>query len=69
MIWTLNGAMMRPSGDSMYFEYFLDMGFVFRNVVQIYDDYNVDHICKDVIHKSLKICWCMSEPFRHYQLL
>ena len=38
-------------------EYFLNMGFILRDVVgidedviQIYDDYDVDHIHKNVIH-------------------
>src|SRR5467141_3138116 len=57
-------------------EYFLNMSFVLRNVVridedviQVDDDYDIDHICEDVIHKSLKSCWCISKPFRHYQPL
>src|SRR5882724_6592024 len=57
-------------------EYFLNMGFVLRNVVgidedviQIYDDYNFNHICGNVIHKSLKCSRCVSKPFRHYQPL
>jgi len=57
-------------------EYFPDMGLMFRNVVridedvvQIDDDYSVNHICEDLIHKSLKSCWCISKPFRHYQPL
>ena len=57
-------------------EYFLNIGFVLGNVVridedvvQIYDDYDIDHICKNVIHKSLKSCGCISKPFRHYQPL
>src|SRR5467141_4076865 len=57
-------------------EYFPDMGFVLRNVVgidedvvQIDDDYDVNHIREDVVHESLKICWCISKPFRHYQPL
>jgi len=44
-------------------KYFLDMSFVFgnvvridENVVQIYDDNDVDHIHEDVIHKPLKSC-------------
>ena len=55
-------------------KYFLNMSFVFgnfvridENVVQIYDDNDVDHIHEDVIHKSLKSCWSISKPFRHYQ--
>src|SRR5882724_2059794 len=42
-------------------EYFLNMEFVLRNVVridedviQIYDDYDINHICKIVVHESLK---------------
>jgi len=35
-------------------EYFPYMGFVLRNVVQIYDDYDIDHIHKNVVHESLK---------------
>src|SRR5882672_11075108 len=52
------------------------MGFVLRNVVridedvvQIDDDYNVNHTHEDVVHKSLKSWWCISKPFRHYQPL
>ena len=48
-------------------KYFLNVSFVFRNVVgidedvvQIYDDNDVDHIHKDVIHKSLKSCWSIT---------
>src|SRR5882724_3663754 len=55
-------------------KYFLNVSFVFgnvvridENVIQIYDDNHVDHICEDVIHKSLKSCWSISKPFRHYQ--
>src|SRR5882724_11861869 len=55
-------------------KYFLNVSFVFRNVVridenviQIYDDNDINHICEDVVHKSLKSCWSISKPFRHYQ--
>src|SRR5882724_3301635 len=55
-------------------KYFLNVSFVFGNVVgidenfvQIYDDNDIDHICKYVVHKSLKSCWSISKPFRHYQ--
>jgi len=44
-------------------KYFLNVSFVFgnvvgidENVVKIYDDNDVDHICEDVIHKLLKSC-------------
>jgi len=54
-------------------KYFLNVSFVFGNVVgidedvvQIYDDNDVDHIRKDVVHESLKRCWSISKPFRHY---
>src|SRR5882724_5936696 len=57
-------------------KYFLNMSFVFgnvvgidENVIKIYDDNDVDHICEDVIHKLLKSCWRISKPFRHYQPL
>ena len=57
-------------------EYFLNVEFVLGNVVgidedvvQIYDDYDINHICEDVIHKSLKSGGCISKPFRHYQPL
>jgi len=57
-------------------EYFPNMDFVLGNIVgidedviQIYDDYDVNHIHKDVIHKSLKSGRCISKPFRHYQPL
>jgi len=45
-------------------EYFLDVGFVFGNVIrtnedviQIDDDNDVDHVCKGVVHKMLESCW------------
>ena len=54
-------------------EYLLNMGLVLRhivrvdeNVVQIDDDGDIDHICKNVIHKSLKGCKCIGKAFRHY---
>src|SRR5882724_3626934 len=57
-------------------EYFPNVGFVLRNVVgidedvvQIYDDYDINHICEHVIHESLKSGRCISKPFRHYQPL
>src|SRR5467141_218764 len=57
-------------------EYFLNMSFVLGNVVginedvvQIDDDYDVNHIREDGIHESLKSCWCISKPFRNYQPL
>src|SRR5882724_11897872 len=55
-------------------KYFLNVSFVFgnvvgidENVVQIYDDNDVNHIHEDVIHKLLKSCWSISKPFRHYK--
>src|SRR5882724_6893496 len=57
-------------------KYFLNMNFVFGNVVgidedvvQIYDEYDINHICENVVHKSLKSGRFISKPFRHYQLL
>src|SRR5882672_5215431 len=57
-------------------EYFPNMSFVLGNVVRIDenvipvdDDYDVNHICEDVVHESLESCWCSSKPFRHYQPL
>ena len=54
-------------------KYFLNVNFVFGNVVgidedvvQIYDDYDINHIHEDVVHESLKSCWSISKPFRHY---
>src|SRR5882724_60183 len=50
-------------------EYFPNMEFVLRNivridedVVQIYDDYDVNHIHEDVVCKSLKSSRCISKP-------
>src|SRR5882724_12294357 len=81
IIWTLYGAMVIPSGDSIYPRYSqevmwnshlsawakslwsLNVEFVLINVVridedvvQIYDDY-------DVNHKSLQSSRCISKPF------
>jgi len=57
-------------------EYFLNMSFMLRNVVgidedvvQVDDDYDVNQIHEDVVHESLKSCWCISKPFMHYQPL
>ena len=57
-------------------EYFPNMEFVLGNIVgidedivQVYDDYDVNHIRKNVVHKSLKGSGCISKPFRHYQPL
>ena len=48
-------------------EYFLNMGFVLGNVVrvdeyviQIYDDCDINHIDKNVVHKSLKSGMCIN---------
>jgi len=45
-------------------EYFSNVGFVLGNVVGIYedvvqisDDYDINHIHENVIHKYLKSCW------------
>ena len=57
-------------------EYFPDMSFVLgkvigidQYVVQIDNDVNVHHICKDVVHEPLKGCGSISKTFRHYQPL
>ena len=57
-------------------EYFPDVLFVLRKVVgidqyvvQIDNDINVYHICKDVIHEPLKSCGSISKAFWHYQPL
>src|SRR5882724_11458928 len=57
-------------------EYFPNVEFMLGNIVgidedviQIYDDYDVIHICENVVHKSLKSGGCISKPFRHYQPL
>ena len=33
-----------------------------EDVIQIYDDYDIDHICKNVIHKSLKTAGALVSP-------
>jgi len=57
-------------------EYFLNMALVLRHivgvdedVVQIDDDCDVDHVCKNIVHEFLKGCGCIGKPFRHYQPL
>ena len=75
--WTLHlSAWAKKSVSMESVEYFLNMSFVLGNVVgidedviQIYDDYDVDHIHKNFFHKSLKSGRCISKPFRHYQPL
>src|SRR5882672_4820626 len=65
---------MTISAESL--EYFPDMDFVLgnvvgvdENVIQVDDDNDDNHICKDVIDEMLKSCWLISKPFRHYQPL
>ena len=48
-------------------EYFLDMGFVLGDVVQIDGDNDVNHFYEDVICKPLKSCRCISKPFKALQ--
>ena len=62
-------CMGKKSVSTESVEYFLNMGFVLRNVfgidedvVQIYDDYDVVHICQDVVHKSLKVAGALVSP-------
>jgi len=50
-------------------EYVPNMEFVLGNVVgidedviQIYDDYDINHICENVIHKSLKAVGALVSP-------
>src|SRR5882724_8865441 len=66
-------CMSKQSISAEPVKYFPDMSFVFgnivgidENVIQIYDDNDIDHIREDVIHESLKSCWSISKPFRHY---
>jgi len=54
-------------------EYLLNMGLVLghivrvdENVIQVDDDCDIDHIRKNIVHKSLKGCGCIGKPFRHY---
>ena len=62
----------KESVSSESLEYLLNMGLVFghiarvdENVIQV-DDCDIDHICENVIHKSLKGCGCIGKPFRNY---
>jgi len=57
-------------------EYLLNMGLVLGHIVrvdedfiQIDDDCDINHICEDIIHKSLKGCRCIGKPFWHYRPL
>ena len=66
----------KKSVSSESSEYLLNMGLVFghiarvdKNVVQVDDDCDINHICKSIIHKSLKGCGCIGKPFRHYRPL
>ena len=52
------------------------MGYMLRKairvdqyVIQIDNDIDVDHICKNVIHEPLKSCGSISKPFGNYQPL
>src|SRR5882724_1362660 len=69
-------CMGKKSASAESVEYLLNVEFVLgkvvgidEDVIQIYDDYDIDHICENVIHESLKHSGCISKPFRHYQPL
>ena len=54
-------------------KYFLKMSFVFGNVVgidedvvQIYDDNDINHIRKDVVHELLKSCWSITSGITNH---
>jgi hypothetical protein len=36
-----------------------------EDVVQVYKDADVEQVCKDVIHKSLKCSWSIGKSERH----
>src|SRR5882724_13358870 len=66
----------KESISSESLEYLLNMGLVFghiarvdKNVIQVDDDCDINHFCKNIIHKSLKGCGCIGRPFRHYRPL
>src|SRR5467141_1376018 len=57
-------------------KYFSDVSLMFDNVVrvdedvvQIDNDYDVNNVREDVVHKPLESRWSISKPFRHYQPL
>ena len=67
------GCMGKKSISTESVEYFQNVGFVCGYVVridedfiQIYDDYSINLIWEDVVHKSLKSCWCIIKSFRHH---
>src|SRR5882724_12168525 len=62
----------KESVSSESLEYLLNMGLVFghiarvdKNVVQVDDDRDINHICENIVHESLKGCGCIGKPFRH----
>src|SRR5882724_12671909 len=64
----------KNSISSESLEYFLNMGLVLghivgvdEDVIQIDDDCDINHVCENIIHKSLKGCRCIGMPFRHYR--
>jgi len=94
MIWTLYGAIMRPSGDRIYPRYLQEVMWnlhlsawaksplvwslqstswtwslcsenivrIDEDVIQIYDDYDVDNICKNFIHNLWKAVGALVSP-------
>src|SRR5882724_1970933 len=69
-------SMGKKSVSAESVKYFSDVSLMFGNVVQvdedviqIDDDNDINHVCKDVIHKLLESCWSIGKPFRHYQPL
>ena len=40
-----------------------------KNIVQIYNDKNVELLSKNLINIFLKAYWCVSQPKKHYLIL
>ena len=37
-----------------------------KNIVQVYDDVDVQYVSEYVIHEVLEYCWCIGESKRHH---
>ena len=63
----------KESISSESLDYLLNMGLVFGHIARVDknvdDDCDINHICENVIHKSLEGCGCIGKPFRHYRPL
>jgi len=66
----IEGVLAKPA------EYFMDMENmvfegvrVYEDIVKVNYDANIEHVSENAINKTLKSCWSIGQPLRHYEPL